>query len=352
MIFTTAQLKVRKLHVSDLNPFHEMQSDPMVMRYTGSAPTNWEENKKNLSELIALYEKEDNDFWIWAIERNADKQFVGTCAIVKHEPHSSQPKHDITDEIGYRFLQKYWGKGYGTEITEGLLNYAFNILNKPALLAEVDERNTASVKLLDRFMHLKGKFYNERDQSNDFFYSITQVEYPKNNMKTDVLANTPPFYHTYIKLVADQPLVELLENGGVKCYVDVFDQLVALGDKVYAANKWTVKQIIQHCIDTERIFVNRALRFVRKDATELPGYDENYFADHARVSHRSVADLLEEYQIVRQSTILFFKQLNNEELHRKGTANGGELMVLAIGYILVGHPLHHFNVLKERYFGL
>lgn len=138
MIFKTERLLVRKLKFSDLEPFHEMQSNSKVMRFVRAKKMDYEGNKKDLKEVIAKYDKPNNDFWIYAVERLSDKAFVGTVAFVKY---------DIDDEIGYRFLEKYWGKGYGTEVLQGMINYAKKI-KLPHLIAHVSPDNIASEKII------------------------------------------------------------------------------------------------------------------------------------------------------------------------------------------------------------
>jgi len=102
----------------------------------------------------------------------------------------------------------------------------------------------------------------------------------------------------------------------------------------------------------ELIFINRALRCIREDDTDLPVYDHNAYVVSSRANDQTLFNLLEEYKAVRKSTELFFRPLTEAELLRNGTANGLEISAIAIGYILVGHPMHHFNVLRDRYFGL
>lgn len=171
-------------------------------------------------------------------------------------------------------------------------------------------------------------------------------------MKAMAIKTSPEYYAGYIDLVDDKPLLDVLPQGGIELYLDHFDELRAIGPKVYAKGKWTINQIVQHLIDTERIFINRALRFIREDDTDLPGYDHNAYVVSSRANDLTLFNLLEEYKAVRKSSELFFRPLTDEELLRNGTANGLEISALAIGYILVGHPTHHFNVLKDRYFGL
>lgn len=171
-------------------------------------------------------------------------------------------------------------------------------------------------------------------------------------MKKTAIKTAPEYYQHYINLAGNDDLMNELMSGGLQLYVDHAEQLEDLGDKVYADNKWTARQIIEHLIDTERIFQARALRIARGDQTPMPGYNENFYADMARSNEVPLRKLLSDYRLVRSSTISLFSNLNEEELHRTGIANGQEISVLAIGFILVGHPVHHFNVLKELYFPL
>ncbi len=138
MIFQTTRLKIRNLQLSDFSPFHEMHSNPNVMRYTTGRPWTEKENRESIQKCISSYSKPDNNFWVWGVERKSDSVFIGTCAIVED------------NEIGYRFLEKYWGNGYGQEVTEGLINYALEEMHKNQIIAYADKENVASVKILDR----------------------------------------------------------------------------------------------------------------------------------------------------------------------------------------------------------
>ena len=141
MIFETERLVVRKLKNSDINPFHQMQSNINVMRYTDSPPKNIEENKTDLQNVISLYDKERNDFWVYAVERKKDKQLIGTIALLKDA--------DNNDEIGYRYLEKYWNNGYAYETLLGMIQFA-KTKNITELVAEVIVKNEASEYLLKK----------------------------------------------------------------------------------------------------------------------------------------------------------------------------------------------------------
>ena len=138
MIFETERLIVRKLILEDLQGFHKMQSNPKVMQYADGEVKTLPEHKEELKTLIDKYELKDNNFWIYAIERKLDKVFIGTLALVKDGKD---------DEIGYRFLEKYWSKGYGLETCRGLISYAKKNSFKK-LVAYVIDKNIASIKIL------------------------------------------------------------------------------------------------------------------------------------------------------------------------------------------------------------
>jgi hypothetical protein len=121
------------------------------------------------------------------------------------------------------------------------------------------------------------------------------------------------------------------------------------GSYAYDEGKWTVKELIVHMIDTERIFCNRALRFARNDSTDLPGYDHDNFVPYSGANERSLCDIASEFNLVRQGTIALYNSFTPEMLERQGTANGNNLTVLSIGFIISGHETHHVNVLEERY---
>ena len=140
MIFETQRLLIRKLNLEDLEPFHQLESNPTVLKYaTGEAKT-LSENKKELKDLISRYNKHLNDFWIYAIERKSDQKFVGTLALVKD---------NIDDEIGYRFLEKYWNNGYGFEVCKATIAYCKQRGIKKLVAYCVDE-NIASAKILEK----------------------------------------------------------------------------------------------------------------------------------------------------------------------------------------------------------
>jgi uncharacterized damage-inducible protein DinB len=117
----------------------------------------------------------------------------------------------------------------------------------------------------------------------------------------------------------------------------------------YDTGKWTIRQLVGHLIDSERIFAYRALRFARKDATELASFDENAYADASNASQLNIKDLLKEHWIVRESTLLLFRSFDYKMLDYAGTASKNRMTVRALGYAILGHEMHHLQIIKERY---
>jgi len=158
------------------------------------------------------------------------------------------------------------------------------------------------------------------------------------------------FYANYIKQVSDEySLVEELEISVHRFIKFVREIPMDKFDYRYADGKWTIKDIIQHIIDAERIFAYRALRFARNDTTALPSFDENTYVEEAQANKRSIQDLLTELLIVRQATLALFKTFSEEQLLKKGTASNNPMSVRALGFVIIGHQNHHQRVFLERY---
>jgi len=117
----------------------------------------------------------------------------------------------------------------------------------------------------------------------------------------------------------------------------------------YAEGKWTIKEILLHIIDDERIYAYRALRIARNDTTPLPGFDQDPYVVTSKANERSVESLLDEYTTVRNATLSLFENLPNDAWMRSGTANNHSVTVRALIYHLAGHELHHLNIIKEKY---
>lgn len=171
-------------------------------------------------------------------------------------------------------------------------------------------------------------------------------------MKRSDIKVMPAHHGAYIQKIEDIELVDALEKYGKPYFLRERDKFISLGDKVYAPNKWTLRDIMQHLIDCERIFAYRALRFARNDKTPLSGFEESDYGVTAQATRRELDDLLEEYSAVRDTTIRMFKSFTDEMLMREGNMPSGSISVLGIGFAIVGHNKHHMEVLKERYYSL
>ncbi len=163
------------------------------------------------------------------------------------------------------------------------------------------------------------------------------------------LSRVGNWYHGYIKMVPEDNLTAAFSNkdNNLIAFLDSIPE--SKHDYRYAEGKWTIKEVLQHIIDAERVFAYRALRFARKDQTPLPGFDENLFADNSKASTRKWDDLMEEFKYVRRSSEIFFNSLDEDQLEANGISSNSPIYVRALGYILIGHPLHHQKILKERY---
>ncbi len=156
------------------------------------------------------------------------------------------------------------------------------------------------------------------------------------------------FYGKYVALVPAGDLIALLRDQSRES-IDLVSRNASRGDHSYGPGKWTVKEVIGHLCDAERVFTYRAVRFARSDATDLPGFDENAYVAAASFGARSIQDLLDEFAAIRASTIALATGLTAEELVRRGTANGNPVSVRALLYICAGHERHHVGLLRGRY---
>lgn len=156
------------------------------------------------------------------------------------------------------------------------------------------------------------------------------------------------FYQKYIDTVSDDVISELQSQGS--SFPEFLNSISAeKHNYAYAAGKWTLKELIGHVIDTERIMTYRLTRFARLDATELAGFEENAYVANAHFQDRSMNSLTEEFRLLRAANMYLFGSLNEDELNRKGLANGHVISVKALLFVIAGHLKHHRNIITERY---
>ena len=158
------------------------------------------------------------------------------------------------------------------------------------------------------------------------------------------------YYAPYVQSVSNEyTLIEELEISVHRLIKFVQNIPLDKFDYRYEEGKWTIKDILQHLIDAERIFAYRALRFSRNDQTQLASFDENEYVIEANANRRSIQDLLTELAIVRQSTLSLFRSFSQEELLRNGIASNNPMSVRALGFVIIGHQNHHQRIFEERY---
>lgn len=163
------------------------------------------------------------------------------------------------------------------------------------------------------------------------------------------LDSVPHFYKNYVKHIEQPDVISALRFSGYRIQELVHAIPERLADHRYAEGKWSVREVLCHIIDAERIFAYRALRFSRNDQTPLAPFDENTYAPMANATGRTLRKIADEMQHLRLSTIDLYEGFTAEMLVRKGKVGENELSVVALGFIIAGHETHHLNILKERY---
>ena len=169
-------------------------------------------------------------------------------------------------------------------------------------------------------------------------------------MSAPITGTYPSYFSNYINLVHANSVAEAIDLHSVRV-VDFFKNIP--NDKIdyaYAEGKWTIKEMLQHIIDTERIFAYRALVIARSDKTPLPGFDENNYALASNSSRRNWQGLFNEFKMVRQSSDCLLQSFTEEQLQQSGFTNGHPNTTLAISFMIFGHILHHINIINQRYY--
>ncbi|HET9326673.1 MAG TPA: DinB family protein [Candidatus Eisenbacteria bacterium] len=160
-----------------------------------------------------------------------------------------------------------------------------------------------------------------------------------------------PYYGKYLALVPEDQAMPALERQAESMFAFLRSLSDEQGSLRYQPGKWSVKQIIGHVTDAERVFSYRALRFGRGDLTPLSGFDENHYAENAGSDQQPLSQLIDHLEQVRGATLALFRSLTSEAWTRRGEANGAPVTVRALAFIIAGHGHHHMGVIKERYLG-
>jgi uncharacterized damage-inducible protein DinB len=158
-----------------------------------------------------------------------------------------------------------------------------------------------------------------------------------------------PYYGKYVSLVPDGDILASLRQQMNETLALLRSIPESQAAHRYAPGKWSIKELLGHLMDTERIFAYRALRFARGDRTRLPGFDQDDYIRNASFEDYPLNDLAAEFEHVRQASIFLFQHLNEEDWGRSGAANDSEISVRALAYIIAGHELHHREILRTKY---
>lgn len=157
------------------------------------------------------------------------------------------------------------------------------------------------------------------------------------------------YIQRYLDLIPSENWLEELKNCGektTKIYSEISEEQSLFA---YAERKWTLKELLLHLSDTERVFQYRILAIARGDQNELPGFDEELYANQSFANKRTLTSLLEEYQLIRRSSQILLETASSSALKNIGTANGNRISAETIGKLIVGHNIHHLNIIQERY---
>lgn len=158
-----------------------------------------------------------------------------------------------------------------------------------------------------------------------------------------------PYYETYIQKVPEGDFMETFRTESTTTITLLESLSEAQWNHAYAPGKWTIKEAVMHMMDTERIFAYRALRIARGDKTPLAGFEQDDYVPNSKANSRSGKNILEEFKALRRSTEFFIQSLTEEMQIRQGTASGANVSVRGICYKIIGHELHHREIIEERY---
>jgi hypothetical protein len=174
-------------------------------------------------------------------------------------------------------------------------------------------------------------------------------------MKTQVAVGRPdpheyaPYYGHYISLVQEDDIIAVLEKQRRAMVLLLSGRNEEEGDLRYAPDKWSMKEVIGHICDTERVFAYRALRVSRNDKTPIEGFEQDDYVRYGPFAHGPLSDLVEDFIAVRRATVSLLRSLDEDAWLRRGVANKNEVSVRALAYIIAGHELHHRRILEEKY---
>jgi len=168
-------------------------------------------------------------------------------------------------------------------------------------------------------------------------------------MSKEWLENVPAYFDGYLKLVGEDDMIEAMKNSKAEFAAWAKDVPDDKGKYAYEEGKWTVNELLQHIIDTERIFQYRSLSIARGEMNELPGFDHNSYVKNSKANDRKLSELIAEFRRLRDSSIDLYASMGEANMKYKGMANGFVVQPVLFGFLISGHLRHHLNVLQARY---
>ena len=163
-------------------------------------------------------------------------------------------------------------------------------------------------------------------------------------------AEYDPYYEKYVSLVPEENVVDVLAHQRKELSQMFHGVSDRVGNFAYAEGKWTVKEVLSHLIDGERIFAYRVFRIARGDETPIEGFEQDGYIENSHANRRSISELLDEFKLLRKANVMFFRNLEADDWTRIGIANNVEVSVRSLAWIMAGHIRHHAAILNERYF--
>lgn len=337
-------IKIQPLKPTDFEALYAVANDPLL----------WEQHPNKDRYKREVFET----FFKGAIESNGaflvfnkqTNQVIGTSRYYGVDAVASSVV------IGYTFVARNcWGKGYNKALKALMLNYAFQFIDN--VLFHVGAVNVRSQKAVGniggkKIGEIEMEYYGEPTKLN-YIYKIMKADWQQGKTTHMQRPNTDeyaPFFQNYINQTTGNNFFELFKQNTNEV-VEFFSNIPEpKHNYAYAENKWTIKQMLLHLIDAERVFAYRAFVGLRCDGEQLlQPFDENAYVPQSNAHLRSMESLLEEFKMVRRASEILFENSTTEQSKFKAKGASHVITPRALGYIMMGHTKHHIEVLKQRY---
>jgi|GEM_PF-85531 RimJ/RimL family protein N-acetyltransferase len=337
-------IKIQPLKPTDFETLYAVANDPLL----------WEQHPNKDRYKREVFET----FFKGAIESGGaflvfnkqTNQVIGTSRFYGVDNNASS----VT--IGYTFVARNcWGKGYNKALKSLMINYAFQFVDN--VLFHVGAVNVRSQKAVGniggkKIGEIEMQYYGEPTKLN-FIYKINKMNWQEGkttNMQRPNTDEYATFFKSYIDQTTGNNFFELFKQNTADT-IEFFTNIPAQKyNYAYAENKWTIKEVLLHLIDAERVFAYRAFVGTRCDNEQiLQPFDENNYVKNSHAHLRSLESLLEEFKVVRRASEMLFENITTEQSKFMAKGVSHPITPRAVGYIMIGHIQHHIKVLKERY---